>query len=411
MKNRLIILIVASIFTLSHVLSPDKVFAGGIDYSSNDILFYNPEDSGCISSSYAAKSSSSSTDNQKTTALFLTSTNFSDNDNKPMNAVQMAAIMGNIQQESGFNPKAGEGKSYIGLVQWSSPGRWDNISDPKTDLDNQLDFIKKELDGAYKGKLDEFWSSSTPEDLEKATYAITRNYEVAVSSGKDKSSTTWTNNKDAIDNVQDWEKRISYANGFYDKYGNLAASGSGYRPGDGCGELISGGMTLEQAKDFMKEYKSLEPKDWPEGTPGTKYDINGTTCAGGSLANCVAFSQYFVNRYTNKKLNSPGNGEHVVGNLLSIGFEDGGHTPRVYSVFSETSSSNNSYGHTGVVLGINKDSDEIIIGEAGCGLGFDWIDARRYSLSQFSSDRYTYAYVNDMSGDIGKDDKSKEDKK
>jgi hypothetical protein len=352
-------------------------------------LFYNPGDTGCISGSSSIYSSPDSKNNQETAAKFFTSTNFLGNSDKPMNAVQMAAIMGNIQQESGFNPNAGEGRSYRGIIQWSSPGRWDGIAEPKTDLINQLNYIKTELDGDYKNRLDEFWNTSTVDDLDKATYAITRNYEGAViGSGGSK---TWTNDTDAANNVQDWIKRKNYAIDLYDKYGNLA--GSGNIPGSECGGLESGGMTLEKAKSFMTEYKNLDPKDWPAGTPGTIYGINGTNCSGGPLANCVAFSQYFVNRYTEKKLTSPRDGRYTAGQLIALGFTDGGNVPKVYSIFSRNSG---TYGHTGVVLGIDKENDKIIIGEAGCGNTLEWSDAREYNLSEFSTNEYTYAYTDNL---------------
>ncbi|MFZ2125128.1 MAG: phage tail tip lysozyme [Candidatus Saccharimonadales bacterium] len=373
-------------------------------FAGNDILFYSPSDTGCIDSgSSGTPSSPASKDNEETVAKFITSTNFAGNDNKPLNAVQMAAVLGNFQQESGFNPSAGLGKTHQGIAQWE-PSRWEGIADPKTDLNKQLDHVKKEFDGSKKNSLSEFWESSSPEDLDKATYAITRNYEGAVSTKN--VSTSWTSDAEASSTLQDWGKRRTNASAMYDKYGNLAASGSDYIPGDGCGELVSGGMTLSEAKKFMDEYKSLEPKYWPVGTAGTKYEINGTDAVGGPLANCVAFSQYFINRYSGKKYSSPGNGESVVGELIGLDFKNGGHTPNIYAVFSK---SGGKYGHTGVVLGINKEKDEIIIGEAAYGEGFDWIDARSYSLSVFSGDDYTYAYTSSTpsadSDSAKKDDK------
>jgi hypothetical protein len=305
-----------------------------------------------------------------------------------MNAVQMAAIMGNIQQESSFDPNAGEGQSYRGIIQWNSPGRWDNIANPKTDLTNQLNFLKTELDGAYKDKLAEFWSASAPGDLDKATYAITRNYEVAINTGKENSSTIWTNSTDATDNLQDWVKREGYARSFYDTFGNLA--GSGYVPGSDCGSLVSGGMTLDKAVAFMKEYRGLRPQTWTLGTWGTEYSIFAATCSGGPLANCVAFSEYFVNRYTDKQYVHTSNGDGVVKDLLAMGFKAGGHTPKVYSVFSAT------YGHTGVVLGIDKTNNKIIIGEASCGYSMDEIHAKEYDLKAFTSNTYTYAYTDGL---------------
>ena len=163
-------------------------------------------------------------------------------------------------------------------------------------------------------------------------------------------------------------------------------------PTGGCTttSLISGGMGLAEAKLFVNEYKKLEPKTWTSGTPGTPYKINGTGCNGGPLANCVAFSQYFINRYTTKTYVNTSNGEFVVGDLLGLGFADGAHVPKVYSVFSKEG---DPYGHTGVVLGIDIANNKIIIGEAGCGQSLDWTDAREKSLSEFSGDVYTYAYT------------------
>lgn len=372
------------------VFMPFKAFAvtDTAFYSSNDILFYNSTDTGCISTTPGPITSPDSKINQESTAKFLTSTSFLGNSNKPLNAIQMAAIMGNIQQESGFNPNGGLGGSHQGIVQWDS-GRWNSITNPKTDLNNQLNFIKTELDGAYKDSLGEFWNASSPDDLSKATYAIARNYEVAISGS---SSTSWTNDTDATNGIQNWTNRKGFAQSAYNDFGDLA--GTGYNPGPSCGGLVSGGMTLEKAQSFMSEYKNLEPKDWPSGTTETLYDINGTSCSGGSLANCVAFSQYFVNRYTTKKYVNTADGRGVVKDLIALGFTDGGHTPKVYSIFSR---STGSYGHTGVVLGIDAANNEMIIGQASCGETLaDGTKAVKVSLSDFSSGIYTYAYTDSV---------------
>jgi len=363
-------------------------------YSNNDILFYNPTDTGCVNVTTSTVTSPSSKGNQEAVAKFLTSTNFVGNGNKPMNAIQMAAIMGNIQQESGYNPNAGQGGSHKGIIQWNSPGRWESITDPKTDLNNQLNFIKTELDGGYKDRISEFWSSSAPGDLNHATYAIARNYEVAITGVS--SSTSWTNDANATKGLQGWTKRIGYAQTAYNTYGNLAKSS--FTPGSGCaavgsGNLASGGMTIDKAKPFMAEYRNLQPKSWPRGTAGTPYAINGTGCSGGPLANCVAFSQYFINRYTTKKYVHTSDGRGVVKDLLGMGFTDGGHTPKAYAIFSRNSG---TYGHTGVVLGIDTANNSILIGEASCGDPLSQVDAHVYKLSKFSSGDYTYAYTDGL---------------
>jgi hypothetical protein len=378
---------------------PLNAMAVDSDYfSSNDILFYEPPDTACTSIISSDHTSPASETNQDIAANFFTSTVFSGNNGQTMNAVQVAAIMGNLQQDSGFNPNAGEDGAYKGIAQWSSPGRWDSIADPKNDINNQLNFIKTELDGAYKDSLVEFWNASSPDDLNKATYAVARNYEVATREGRESSSTAWTNNTDAANNVLDMLRREEYASSFYDEFGSSADSG--YETRSGCGGLASGGMSLLEAKQLMQLYKNLEPNSWDPGTAGTIYNINGTDCSGGPLANCVAFSQYFINRYTTKQYTYTANGSGVVSSLIGLGFTDGGHTPKVYSVFSQSTGSmmcgETPCGHTGVVLGIDTNNNKIIIGEAACGNTLDWADAREYDLVEYSNDAYTYAYTDNF---------------
>jgi hypothetical protein len=387
-KTHKISLIFTSLLITLSTTIPQMVSANSDFYANNDIVFYDSSYSGCYDETLSITASPDSEGNQQRVAEYLINTPFEGNNGEPLNAVQMAAVMGNIQQESGFNPQAGLGKNYQGIVQWNSD-RWKGIDEPKTSLDNQLKHITKELDDdTYKNNLDEFWGASSLNDLEKATYAITRHYEIAIK--KDGAVKKWTNSSEASSSVQDWSKRIGYAKHLYYTYGSIAKTG--YRPSPECGELKSGGMSLSEAKSFMKEYKGLSNSDI------AKYAINDAGCAGGPLANCVAFSQYFINRYTDKKLTSPGNGRDVVRSILSLSsFTDGGTTPAVYAVFSVD---DDLWGHTGVVLGIDKEKGVIIIGEAGCGFGAQWTDAREYPLSKFSNGKYTYAYTNvDMGGE------------
>lgn len=391
-KIKIISIFFITIILASVTINPvNKVFAVNEFYSSNDILFYDSEDTGCISVASSANMTQPSKDNQDIAAKFFSTTNFSGNSDKPMNAIQMAAIMGNLQQDSGFNPNKGEGGSYFGIAQWKSPGRWDLITDPKTDLNTQLNFIKTELDSTYKNSLSEFWIASTTNDQDKATYAIARNYVNAISPGKDSSSTTsWTSTTDATNNILDWAKRQSYAGNFYNDYRNLAESG--YVPGPECGGLVSGGMTLTEAEEFMNTYKNLQPKEITE-----TYKISYTDCEGGALYNCVAFSQYFINRYTkntstntNTLFTSPRDAKYTVEQLIGLGFTPGYNTPKVYSVFSRSSG---DHGHTGVVLGIDVTKDEIIIGQASCGDGESGVTAVKKVLSKYSTSDYTYAYT------------------
>jgi hypothetical protein len=368
-------IIVASSFMPLKAFATDTEF-----YSSNDILFYDENSSsGCYNSGTSESYSTSSIENQKIAAQFLTSTNFSGNGDKPLNAVQMAAIMGNIQQESGFNPEATNG-SFKGIVQWDS-GRWGKISEPKTNLDNQLDFIKTELDGGYKKSLGNFWDISDFSDIDEATYLIVRNYEVAIIGNG--GSTNWTNDSDATTNVQDWVKRRDYARNMYNTYGNLAGSNTACI-----------GMDISQAESFMETYENSDGNNLYQKYSCSGYGQQETDSTSKNiLANCVAVVVYFIQNYTTLDHIALPNGGQVVSTLIQHGFTDGGHTPQPYAVFS-TNRYSSSSGHTGIVLGISGDS--VIVFEEGCGGklhkdGNAWAGIKTYPMSEATT-LYTYAY-------------------
>ena len=177
-------------------------------------------------------------------------------------------------------------------------------------------------------------------------------------------------------------------------------TGNSTNCGDPCGKsntssgLVAGGMDLATAQKFMDEYKNLSSADI------TKYQINDAGCWGGALANCVAFSQYFVNRYTSKPQKGLPNGKDVASYLKSQGFPDGGTTPKPYAIFSTgdgtTRTCGGLCGHTGVVLGIDTANNKIIIGEAGCSGGPDFTGAHEYDLSKYTSGTYTYVYTDGL---------------
>ncbi len=164
----------------------------------------------------------------------------------------------------------------------------------------------------------------------------------------------------------------------------------------GSAALVSGGMNQEQANAFMQEYLNLQAQfaGSAAGLYVSDYDIYTTNCApSGALGNCVAFSQYFVNKYSkyysqNHWLDTT-DGVGVVDRLTNGADANGfvkGTTPRPYAIFSYNN-------HTGVVLGVDEANDQIIIGEAGCYMGDDWTAARAYSLSSWMSKGPTFAYT------------------
>lgn len=132
------------------------------------------------------------------------------------------------------------------------------------------------------------------------------------------------------------------------------------------GGLVDGGMTFAEARKFMLEkYKNI---------PITMADIPGAAQGSPSIHdNCTAFVAFFIHTYTSLQTGG-GNGVDVVDNLIK---SNGGKlkksdTPSVYSVFSLPNGGGpglavSAEGHTGMVLGIDKDKGVAIIGQASYG--------------------------------------------
>ena len=162
--------------------------------------------------------------------------------------------------------------------------------------------------------------------------------------------------------------------------------------------IADGGYNSEEEADkaIMNPYKNM-------GDGVKKYGVVPQDCAGGITSNCSAFSTYFVNRYF-KTGAVQQMGYATVDHLISKGWKDGGHTPAVYAVFSQHSTSGcgctrgghrasmDSSNHTGVVLGINQAEDKILIGQAGCSASFEATGTYTCSLKCFSKAPYKYAH-------------------
>lgn len=203
--------------------------------------------------------------------------------------------------------------------------------------------------------------------------------------------------------------------GAYTIYVGLGGTDGGsvmecYIVGANGGRLVAGanGMTLEEAQEFMESYKNAV-RGVSNADLITLYGMTNNSCSGGVAYNCVSFSRYFINMYTNNYITNHitvglGNGRDIADSLISGGyaFTDGGSIPQVYAIFSVASGSTmcgeQACGHTGVVLGINTNTDTIIIGEAACGLGEAGIQAKSESLSKYMSSKYRYAYPNSVNG-------------
>lgn len=163
------------------------------------------------------------------------------------------------------------------------------------------------------------------------------------------------------------------------------------------GQLVDGGFkTVDEArKGVMNEYRSIKYRSYGESKEGdaylSKYHIPRVNCKVSALENCVSFSKWFINRFTNKEVTAIGDGGQVVSSLINnYGFSNGKTEPRPYAIFSTR---DGGFGHTGVVLGVDKARNKIIIGEAGCFADFNFTDAKEESLSKFTNGSYTYAYT------------------
>lgn len=407
---RLLVVVTAAIFTFINPISTvlavdafDEQF-----YSSNNILFYDPRAGDC-SATQSADSVLVGGDNLEKIFNFFTG--------KGLSPEQAAGIVGNISQESGGNPlnaqkgpdtddpskitgPVGGGNAW-GIIQWDAGNRAveyakkANITTPIGDLSTQLELVwwhmNNETPTSAQNMLAEY---KTITNIDEATNV----YEKRMTGA---GTPVMTN-------------RITAANLAFKLYG--ANTGSGATPSSsgnagasacsgnsGGAGLASGGMSLQQAQAFMKEYKDLAIKYADKRIadiftiPEHNVKVYGAvSCSGSAIANCSSFSEFFVGKYTTGDQAFP-NGKDMVRQLLASnsGFTNGGKTPKTYAVFSRQSGGQGA-GHTGIVLGVSENTGKMIIGEASCGGGIDGITAKEVSISSYSTSDYSYAYTDSI---------------
>lgn len=259
-------------------IMPLKVFAIDMDfYSSNDILFFNPD---CTSSSSGSSSGSGSgeisgeiADNQNAEPImkFIVSKGFT--------LKQAAGIGGNFMRESHLDPTMIEGMTHadasfvpqkgqgFGLAQWTYYTRQDKMvaysketSRSLIDLSFQLDWFWKEFTTDYLGGIPTLSQTTTIED---ATVDFHQKYESSA---------------DGASQIQD---RINYANQLYERFKSTIkdgdpsllqsitsdASTSSVGSSSNCGSANSDIVAGVVAGDIIKTAKNLA---WPttvsEGT-------------------------------------------------------------------------------------------------------------------------------------------------
>ena len=168
MKSKKVVLLASLVIIYS--LLPLRVFAYDVDFfSANDILFYNPDDTGCGDT--AIGNSSSSADFMARAEKVVKNLT-----GKGLSLAAASGVAGNLKTESGIVPTRIQNTpastiapdNYIpvadvgfGIAQWTSAGRQQNLvkfsqeqGRKITDLDLQLDFLWKEVNSSYKTMLE-----------------------------------------------------------------------------------------------------------------------------------------------------------------------------------------------------------------------------------------------------------------
>ena len=162
--------------------------------------------------------------------------------------------------------------------------------------------------------------------------------------------------------------------------------------------LKEGGMTLAEAKAWMETYRQEASKKKTGSYMFKSAYVLDAGCGGGTLNNCVAFSQWFLNKYTSigPKWANTVNGNLMVKHLGATKGLKTGNEPRPYAVFST-----DTYNHTGVVMGVT--SSNVVVCEASCSNGYTsyWPGCSEWSLDTTKAKGMTYAYTDDIMNSTG----------
>ena len=160
-----------SIISLILLFNPVNTFAlvdqTSLFYQTNDILFYDPNAVPCQTGSDLSSSSTNAVNSSKNAEIILRYLT-----GKGLTLKQAAGFVGNMQQESGLNPKIIQGGTTapddyspvdgrgFGLVQWTFTSRQQPLvnlakksNKPVTDINVQLDYIWQEVSGRWKSTL------------------------------------------------------------------------------------------------------------------------------------------------------------------------------------------------------------------------------------------------------------------
>lgn len=220
-------------------------------YSDQNILFYDKNGDPIACSAGTSTSLVGNSNVEKAYLYFIA---------KGFTAIQAAAIVGNLMQESGVNPESNQngGGPGRGIAQWTLTDRWVKLQNFAStqkrnplSLDLQLDFMWKELNEGYKSTLDKFRTETT---VNGAVNTFEVGYEGA---GK-----------------PEMARRIAYTNDVLNKFGS-ATTTPGVTPAvtpDTPCTNAAGGSIVDIAKaEFAKGVKE-NPIGCDSGNPMTRGD-------------------------------------------------------------------------------------------------------------------------------------------
>lgn len=156
-------------------------------FGSNDIIFYDPNADDCEAPTATSTGGGALTGNDNAEKIFTYLVG------KGLSAEQAAGVLGNFQQESGFDPaiiQGGQiaGPNYdpvngvgFGIAQWTFNDRQvplevmaKDTNRKIIDLGLQLDYLWHELSGRWANALTSLKAETTPE---RAAYVFHRDYE------------------------------------------------------------------------------------------------------------------------------------------------------------------------------------------------------------------------------------------
>lgn len=180
-------------------------------------------------------------------------------------------------------------------------------------------------------------------------------------------------------------------------------------PSQGNGQLISGGMNLEEAIEFMRTYHEAGPNF-------TADDILPAATGKPEIhINCTAFVSWFLNNYTELQ-SQGGDGGDIVPNMVDgnpnmpgrdgYDFLEYSDVPTVYGLFSvrnRQGMTTGPEGHTGVILGIDTERNTVVIGHSLYNSSFTRLDdpgsgvnAMEVSLDYFDEEGdWTFVDISD----------------